>query len=123
MKGATAEPLVSSSSPPKTTIISMIGSSQYFLRARRKSQNSARKTITRSRRALSELLAHRVGRRPGRLAQNPVARSVAIDAKPQRILAAPAHNDSDRRHRDEEQEPEDHRRHDAVEQQPEAEPD
>ena len=32
MKGATAEPWVKTISPPKITIIKMIGSNQYFFR-------------------------------------------------------------------------------------------
>jgi hypothetical protein len=45
MNGAIAEPLVSTTRPPNTTIMIMIGSSQNFFRTRMKRQISARKSI------------------------------------------------------------------------------
>ena len=45
MKGATADPLVSTSSPPNTSIMTRIGNSQYFLRTRWNVQNSLRNEI------------------------------------------------------------------------------
>jgi hypothetical protein len=43
MKGATAEPFVSTISPPKRAITTNTGKSQYFLRMRRNPQNSCKK--------------------------------------------------------------------------------
>ena len=45
MKGAIAEPLVSTIRPPKNSIIMKMGISQYFFRARRNNQNSRRNDI------------------------------------------------------------------------------
>jgi hypothetical protein len=42
MNGATADPCVKRTRPPKTSRNRTIGTSQYFLRARRNAQNSAR---------------------------------------------------------------------------------
>jgi hypothetical protein len=51
MKGATAVPWVSTIRPPKIAIVMMTGSSQYFLRTRKKAQNSCR----------NESMAFRIG--------------------------------------------------------------
>ena len=45
MNGATAEPCVSTISPPKMTIITRIGRSQNFLRARRNCQSSFKNDV------------------------------------------------------------------------------
>src|SRR6266852_8202944 len=45
MNGANAEPDVSTTRPPNTTDIRMIGSSQYFLRTLANCQSSARKLM------------------------------------------------------------------------------
>ena len=45
MKGATAEPLVRTMSPPKAAMTKKIGSSQNFFRTRMKAQNSRKKLI------------------------------------------------------------------------------
>src|SRR5437899_11982393 len=97
MKGAIAEPLVSTSRPPKISIMIRIGSSQYFLRARRKAQNSFRNEVID--RSFSELLCHGFRRWTGRLAQHPVALGGGILAPAHRILAGRTHQKSDRKHR------------------------
>ena len=46
MNGATAEPWLSTISPPNSAIITMIGKSQNFLRTRRNIHNSDKKDIS-----------------------------------------------------------------------------
>src|ERR1700736_1645090 len=101
MKGAIAEPLVSTTSPPNTTIMIRIGSSQNFFRARINRQSSATKSILRPLfehdlcgkpvptfpdHAL-ELIFHRLGRGPRRLPHDPVAVRARLPLQPQQILA------------------------------------
>src|SRR3546814_11465567 len=82
MNGATAEPWVSTTRPPNSTITSSIGSSQNFLRIRRNRHSSARKDI-----GVSELIGHgRAGVGLG-VARDPVAGGVGLEAPVQRILA------------------------------------
>src|SRR5665213_3510738 len=66
MKGAIAEPLVSTIRPPKTTIMIMIGNSQNFLRARMNAQSSTMMEPMNSVLSRSELVAHRLRLRRGR---------------------------------------------------------
>src|SRR5438309_178962 len=88
MNGATAEPLVRMIKPPNTTIITRMGSSQNFLRTRMKRQSSARKSIQRP----SKLIAHALGRRTGRIANDPIAVPLRLALEPQEFLAGYAHN-------------------------------
>src|SRR5665647_2707626 len=99
MNGAITEPLVSTTSPPNTTIMINIGSSQNFFRARINRQSSATKSITHP----SELVFHRLGRRAGRLAHDPVAVGVGLPLQPQQVLAQRAHHEAGRPDRAEEQ--------------------
>src|SRR5438477_5144141 len=92
MKGATTLPCVITTSAPMSAITRMIGSSQYFLRTRRKAQSSRRKDMA----WLSELVLERIGGRPGGIAVNPVASRLRIAPQPQRILAEEPHRDSGR---------------------------
>src|SRR3954466_2855427 len=94
MKGATAEPLVRITRPPNTTIITRIGSSQNFLRARMKRQSSARKSIQRPSKLQRrlELIPHALRRRPRRIADDPVAVTVRLTPEPQEFVARYAHN-------------------------------
>src|SRR5271165_4395171 len=48
MKGASAEPLLRTTSPPKTAIMKITGNSQYFLRVRRNAHSSCRNAIATS---------------------------------------------------------------------------
>src|SRR4051794_14210511 len=70
-------------------------------------------------RSSSELVAHRVAGRPGRLAHDPITVGAGIAPQAHWILARPAHEQADRRHDDEEHEPEHdrahHHRHEVAE--------
>jgi len=81
MKGAIAEPLVSTKRPPNTIIMIRIGSNQYFLRTRKNIQNSFKnEAIVES----SELLGHGFGGRTGRVAYQPVTVDIGIGLQPKR---------------------------------------
>src|SRR5580704_5004985 len=86
MKGATALPCASNSSAPITSITTSMGSSQNFLRVRKKLQNSFKKYFI----SLSflELVCHGFRRRPRRTALNPIAASPRISLQTQWIFAA-----------------------------------
>jgi hypothetical protein len=64
MNGAMTDPLLSTTNPPKTAIITMIGSIQNFLRTRMKAHSSNTNAICA---AASELMLHRFGVRSRRL--------------------------------------------------------
>src|SRR5579883_1617646 len=96
MNGATALPCASTSSAPTINITNKMGSSQYFLRVRRKAPNSLRNESIGSLRL--ELIHHRIGRRSGRLALDPVALGSSIGNAPQRVFAESAEQQSNRRH-------------------------
>src|SRR4051812_32530852 len=95
MKGATAEPLVNTTSPPNTTIMIMIGSSQNFLRTRMKRQSSARKSIT----SLSELVLHCLRRRSRRLPRQPIAVATRLTPQAQQVPPHSPHDETGRQHR------------------------
>src|SRR5262252_10709113 len=122
MNGAMAEPLVSTIRPPKITIMIRIGRSQNFLRSLMKAQSSTRMAPIGWSLSRSELVFHRLGRRPRRVAVDPVALGRVIDLEPQEILAEDAHDKTDRRDGDEEQQPQDQGVHHLVKQQPELQP-
>src|ERR1700751_2699842 len=84
MNGATAVPFVSTISPPNMAMTMNTGSSQYFLRSSKNAANSRRKALIRH----SELFHEAVGRRPWRLALDPVAFALRLEAKPQRVFSA-----------------------------------
>src|SRR5229473_835039 len=122
MNGAIAEPLVSTIRPPKITIMIRIGSSQNFLRSLMKAQSSTMMEPMKSVPLRSELVTHRLGRRPRRGALDPIALGPRVQPQSQEILAEDAHHDSDRRDGHEEQQAEDQRIHDLVDQQAELQP-
>src|SRR4029079_8705582 len=95
MNGAIAEPLVSTIRPPKITIMIMIRSSQNFLRSRMKAHSS---TIIDPIFSLSrsELVLHRLRRRPRRGALDPVALGAAVDEQAEEILAVGPHAPDER---------------------------
>src|SRR6476619_2993926 len=95
MKGATADPLASTRSPPSTAIISTIGISQYFLRASRNSPSSRRNDMA----SPSILLGHGAGRRRS---LDPVRPRRAIERHGDGTLAEKPHQEADGRHHDEE---------------------
>src|SRR3972149_2269701 len=94
MKGATALPLARAMRAPNTASMRMMGRSQYFLRTRMKLHSSTMKSIM----ASSELPGHRVRRRAWRMAFDPVAEGIAVEAKPQRIPAEQAPHEADGSH-------------------------
>src|SRR5436190_7691919 len=98
MNGATAEPWVSTSSPPNATIMMRIGSSQNFLRARMKRQSSARKSIA----FPLELILHGFGGGPRWAPVDPVAVRVGLPLEPQRVLSQDPPDEADGQHRAEE---------------------
>src|SRR5262245_65774254 len=116
MNGAMAEPLVSTIRPPKITIMIRLGSSQNFFRSFMKAQSSTRMEPIAAVLSRSELVFHRLRRRPGRGAVDPVAAGAAIHPKPQEILAEQAHDEADRGEGDEEQQTKDEQGHHQVEQ-------
>src|ERR1700693_3876712 len=98
MNGATAEPFTRMISPPKMNRTRNIGTSQYFLRAIRKRQSSAKKDIRVPTGAGgSELVGHAAGRRPGRIAHDPVAWQIRATAQREHVLAKQPHDQADRR--------------------------
>src|SRR5262249_46092027 len=115
MKGATAEPLVRTMSPPKIAMTKKTGSSQNFFRTRRKSQNSRKKLIIDP----SELVLERFGRRPRRLADDPIALRRRLKLSPHPILAGKPHYEPDRSDTKVEYDPQEEGTDDVVEQQTE----
>src|SRR6516164_2920644 len=103
MNGATADPLVSTSSAPKIAMTISTGSSQNFLRTRRNPQNSPRKAI------MSVLPFEGFRRRTGRLAREPVALGLRFEATPERIVPELPHQEADRHDAAEENEAENDR--------------
>src|SRR5262245_34844682 len=93
MKGATAEPLVSTMRPPNSAIMTKMGISKYFLRTRRNNENSRRNDSI-----CSKLVLHGF-RRPERRSRDPIARSIGLAAQSQRVLAQHSHQKRNRRHR------------------------
>src|SRR6516162_6486937 len=91
MKGATAEPLVKTISPPKRAIMMNTGSSQNFFRTLRNAQNSRRKLIIDA----SELVLKRFRRRTRRRADDPIALRRRLEFASQWILAGQAHQQPD----------------------------
>src|ERR1700675_21473 len=137
MKGAITEPLVSTTNPPNTTIISSTGNSQNFFRTRINRQSSATKSICcpldhdpMNRIVISsvlfehdvpeswfplsgsclELVFHRLGRWSARLSHDPVAVRVRLSFEPQQVLPHHAHDEAGRPNRAIEQQ----RHHDRV---------
>src|SRR5580658_2087230 len=123
MKGATADPLTRMISPPKMNSTRNIGTSQYFLRAIRKRQSSAKKDIRVPMGAGgSELVGHATGLRPGRIAYDPVAWQIGATVQRQHVLTEQPHDHADRRHAEEEHRADDDGTDDTMQQQAETEP-
>src|SRR5215475_8543708 len=95
MKGAIAEPLVSTMSPPRTSIMISEGTSQNFLRSRTKLKSSLMIDIP----SLLELLRERLRRRPFGGARDPIRSAVLVPLKSQRIFAKEAHEKPCREYR------------------------
>src|SRR5258707_2637136 len=101
MKGAIAEPCVATNNAPNNAIVIIIGANQYFLRIRRKAQNSTMKLPIND---SSELLPH--GRRSAlRLTLYPIAAGTRIGRQAQRPLSQQPH---DKRHRRDNKKEEEH---------------
>src|SRR5258708_591997 len=97
MKGAMALPWVITINAPRSTIMTRIGNSQYFLRTRRKLHSSLMNEV-----ALMglELVLEGFGRRTRGLARDPVALRLAVEAQPQGVLAEEAHDEPRGGHHD-----------------------
>src|SRR5436190_15266783 len=114
MNGATTEPCASTSRPPSTTEMTMIGSSQYLRRAPRNCHICITKSMGRNLSCLEHVAVAVVGR-ARRLARHPVARLAGLEAPAHRVAAEGAHQHGDRGEDGEEDDPEHHRRDDAAE--------
>src|SRR6266705_5871286 len=88
MNGATAEPWASTISTPNRPVMTNIGNSQYFFRARRNAQSSLIIDMM----AALKLVGERIGRRAGRLARRPVALGARIEPCAQRVPAGEPHD-------------------------------
>src|SRR5687768_17469571 len=119
MKGATAEPWASTSRPPRSTLMKMIGSIQYLRRAPRKRHICSTKSICHS---LLEHVAEAVVRRPRRIAPHPIARLRGLEAPAHRVAPERAHHQGNRREHAEIDQAEDHRTHHVVQQHAELHP-
>ena len=84
MNGATAEPLVSTTSPPNTTIMMRIGHQPKFLANPHKAPKLGKKIHTAF---LLELVFHGFGGGPGRTPFDPVAVGIGLAFEPQQVLA------------------------------------
>src|SRR6266705_648157 len=93
MNGATAEPWASTISTPNRPVMTNIGNSQYFFRARRNAQSSLIIDMM----AALKLVGERIGRRAGRLARHPVALGARIEPRAQRVPAGEPHDQAERR--------------------------
>src|SRR3954452_20614713 len=112
MNGATTEPLASTSRPPNSAIMTRTGTSQNFLRTRRKPHSSATNSIGAVPPKRSVLVHHGLGRRPRRLARDPIAGGLRLSAVAHRVVLPGPHEVADRHeHRRVEQEEHD-RAHD-----------
>src|SRR4051812_23536725 len=90
MKGATAEPLVRTTKPPKITAITTMGSSQNLRRTFMKVQSS----LMNSPMTASELVMECARPRTGRSPDDPIARSRGIKAEIEWPFATCAHDKS-----------------------------
>src|SRR5580693_1685214 len=118
MKGATALLCANTNSTPNNSIITRMGSSQYFLRVLRNAQNSFRNGNIVS---FLKLISHGLGSRPRRLPRNPVRPGARSQA--QRVFFQDPEQKTDGRDHQEENHSGHHRAHHAAEQQPELSPD
>src|SRR5215472_8114870 len=90
MNGATAVDCATRRSVPSSAIVSRMGASQSFLRARRKVQNSLRNA---NKSDLLKLVSHGLGRRTGRFALDPISFHTWFEMQPQWIsLKEPEQN-------------------------------
>src|SRR6202011_5746945 len=121
MNGATAEPLVSTMRPPMRPSITTTGSSQYFLRTRRKSHSSP--TMLSTKTLPSELLLHLRPGGSGRITLDPVGARGAVEFKAQRVLAGEPHDEANRHDRRVEHDAHDDRAHHSEQEQAEPMPD
>src|SRR6185369_10303585 len=111
MNGATADPWVSTMSPPNSTRISTIGSSQNFLRSRMNAHNSTAKSPISF--LPSELSQHVRGR--PRLAPYPICLPGALELPAHGVVTDEPHQQAERCDDDVEDHPEDDPRIDPRE--------
>src|SRR5262249_20276327 len=91
MKGATAEPLVRTISPPKMAMMMNTGSSQNFFRTPRNAQNSRRKLIIDA----SKLVLECFWRRARRCADNPIALGCRLEFTSHWVFTTQPHQEAD----------------------------
>src|SRR5690242_17735011 len=94
MKGATAEPFVKITSPPKRSITNTSGISQNFFRTRINSQNSTKKDTA----LLLKLFCHAARRWSRRITWNPITLRHLVRFQTEQILAQEAHEQTHRDH-------------------------
>src|SRR5262249_44666043 len=112
MKGATADPWVNTTSPPNIAITSKSGSSQNFLRTRRKCQSSCKNSITHP----SEQTLHGVRRRTRGRTHHPSRSPPPRSLDPQRIAMPHPHDQGSRNNAEAENEPHHERSYHVMEQ-------
>src|SRR5258708_10453388 len=118
MNGATTEPLVSTTSPPNTTIMIRTGNSQNFFLTRINRQSSATKSMS----CPLELISHRLRRWTRRLPHDPVAVGARLPFEPQQVLPHHAHDQTGRQNRAVENQRHQHRAERPVKQHSELQP-
>src|SRR5687767_5279537 len=118
MNGATTEPCASTSSPPRTTVMVMMGSSQYLRRAPRKRHIWTTKSM---RTSLEHVFEAAVGG-SRRVAVDPVGLPLRLEAPRQRIPPGRAHDPGGRGEDAEINDPEHHGAHEAVQERTEGHP-
>ena len=92
MKGATAEPWVKTTSPPKRTSIKMMGSNQYFFRTFKNWKNSTTNDMV-----SSKLIAHWARYGSWLRPLNPIGRGFWVQLELQGIFSHGSHNQCNRR--------------------------
>src|SRR5258706_9587639 len=101
MNGATTDPLASTSRPPSTTVMTMIGRSQNLRRTTMKRHIWVTYSIAVSSRVLEQILEAVLGR-TGRVAAQPVALRRRVPGPLHRVPAEAAHHVAHRREHAEE---------------------
>ena len=92
MNGATADPWLRTTNPPKTAIMTITGNSQNFLRILMNAQSSVKKSMLIFLLNRLKLLAHGFRRRPWGVAFNPVTFGTWIEPPVEGVLANHPHD-------------------------------
>src|SRR6266436_1613699 len=90
--GAMTLPWVSTTRPPKTSIMNMIGNSQYFFRTRMNRQSSERNDID----VPLKLIVDAFGRGSRRISDQPVSCGLRVAPQIEKVLSHPAEHNGNR---------------------------